>query len=541
MNDQSQEAFSRVIAYIRKSSEDNIKGEASKQLNSLEYQRQFVSEAQRRYKLTLVHPPFEDDKTGYEAFARDGFQEMLDYLQDHKNEVDGIICTEISRLARNFGDGGMVLWYMQSNIIKRIYTPTKIFTNSSSDQLMVAIEFAMSKKSSDDTGYRTREGMRTKVQKMKHPSRPAILGYKTVGPVGAKEWVIDERKGPLVVKVFEQFATGKYTFDQIADYAYETGLRSSVKSTTTGKISVNTWRNRLRDEHYISIFYQDEERIAGEYKPLIDTSTFYRVQEIIRSNEHPKDTHIEYAYSGMVKCGFCGDLLSGTNKKGITYYRCSKRKPPCKNIDRITYVPETKLEENLVNEFNRIEIDEKTWEAARDYVVELNQPHRLNLKKDIRILNEKANAEKELQIDIGRKYAKSEISKSEYDRLMQDSYQKEAMYRNTIVKCGNIVHDLDELLYQFLDDVKYVTSRLKNALPSNKREMVDIFCENLEWRDEKARWNWKKPYFFLTKQSKSSTVLPLKDLFINRKIEFGFSLQNIQTVFDTFHLPVYAS
>ena len=72
---------------------------------------------------------------------------MLSYLKAHKDEIDGIVCTEISRLVRNFADGGMLLWYMQSGIVKRIYTPSKIFTNSSSDQMMVAIELAMSKKS----------------------------------------------------------------------------------------------------------------------------------------------------------------------------------------------------------------------------------------------------------------------------------------------------------------------------------------------------------------------------------------------------------
>ena len=190
MKDKPEPEYKRVVAYIRKSSEDNKDGEATKQINSLEYQHTFVSKAIKDYGLQLVCEPFEDDKSGYEAFQRDGFRDMLDYLKANANEVDGIICTEISRLARNFADGGMVLWYMQSGIIKRIYTPTKIFTNSSSDQLMVAIEFAMSKKSSDEGSYRTIEGMASKARTMKHPARPAILGYKGEGPKGARKMCI---------------------------------------------------------------------------------------------------------------------------------------------------------------------------------------------------------------------------------------------------------------------------------------------------------------------------------------------------------------
>ncbi len=501
--------YNRVVAYIRKSSEDNLKGEANKQLNSLEYQKDFVKEAITKYKLELVGPIFEDDKTGYEAFARDSFNDLLKYLKDHKGEIDGIVCTEISRLARNFADGGMILWYLQNGTIKRIYTPTKVFTDSSGDQLMVAIEFAMSKKSSDDTGYRTIEGMKSKAKIMKHPARPAILGYITKGPVGRKEWIIDPIRGPLVKKVFEQFATGNYTFEQIAEYAKNIGLVS--KKSVTGGFHKNTWRNRLSDLQYTGIFESDGERIAGEYVPLVDTPLFYRVQEVITDHEHPKVTHLDYAYSSMFKCGLCGGMLSGTHKKGITYYRCGKRKLPCKDIKREEYVTEKDLENDLMTAFERIEIDQDTWKEAREYVAEINQPQKLDIKKQIRILGEKISAEQSLQIEMGRKFAEGKYEQTEYNRLMDNSRQQEASYRKTIVKCENIVYELDELMYQFLDNIKYVTNRLRLALPENKREMVDIFCENLVWKDGKARWDWKKPYFIIANRPKNSTVLPRQD------------------------------
>lgn len=499
-----------VVAYIRKSSEDNEKGEVHKQLNSLEYQREFVKEAVEKYKLKLLRQPFEDDKTGYEAFIRDGengFNQMLEFIKNKKNGVEGIICTEISRLARNFADGGMVLWYLQNENIKYIYTPTKVFTNSSSDQLMVAIEFAMSKKSSDEGSYRTKQGMKSKALTMKHPARPAILGYKTEGPEGAKRWVIDEKLGPLVKKVFAQFATGKYTFDQIAEYAYEIGIRSYDNKSKTSKLSANTWRNRLKDEQYVGVFYHNGERIGGEYSPLIEDVTFYAVQEIIKGNQHPKQMHIDYAYSGLIKCGLCGDLLSGTNKKGITYYRCGKRKSPCKDIKRKTYFPETALEENLVKKFSQIEIDQEVWKEARNFVSELNQPEKINLTKDIRKLGEQIETEDKFQLGIGEKFVKNLITKTQHDRLMKASYAKQNSFRESIVKLERISLELNQLMESFLDNIKFVTRKFQTALPVNKREMVDIFCENLVWKDRKVDWNWKNAYFILANQPKNSSML----------------------------------
>jgi DNA invertase Pin-like site-specific DNA recombinase len=505
----------RVVAYIRKSSEDNEDGEATKQQNSLEYQRQFVKDAINKYELKLIRPNFEDDKTGYQAFVRDGengFNAMLEYLREHRNEVDGIVCTEISRLARNFGDGGLLLWYMQDGIIKRIFTYSKVFTNSSTDQMMVAIEFAMSKKSSDDGSDRTKQGMKSKAHVMKHPARPAILGYKGDGRRGARKWLIDEVTGHLVQQVFEQFSTSKFTFDEIADYAYGIGSRSTDRKSSSGRISANTWRNRLTDKQYTGVFEHEGERIAGAYEPLITLELFYQVQQVISKHEHPKENHIEYAYSDkLIKCGLCGNWLSGTNKSGITYYRCGKKKLPCKGINPWPYLLEDELEDIFVKAFEQFELDQEGWEAARAYVVELNQPQRIDINRQIIVLNGQIAAEEKMQIDLGRKFTEGEFVKSEYDLLRKDSQQRIALLRSTIVRCENLAHELDELMDQFLDSIKHITKRLRIALPVNKREMVSIFCENIVWDGKKLRWDWKKSYYIFINQPENSTMLSVWD------------------------------
>jgi len=160
-----------------------------------------------------------------------------------------------------------------------------------------------------------------------------------------------------------------------------------------------------------------------------------------------------------------------------------------------------------MNKLETIEIDEDTWRAARDYVIELNEPEKTKMKQQIIMLNERISAEERMQIELGRKFTRGEIIKSEYDKLLKDSYAKEASLRNTLVKCENIIHELTQLMYKFLDDIKYITNRLRKASAPNKREIVDIFCENLVWDYEKLRWDWKKPYYIMTNRKKNSTVL----------------------------------
>jgi hypothetical protein len=323
--------------------------------------------------------------------------------------------------------------------------------------------------------------------------------------------------GPLVKRVFEQFATGEFTFEQIADFAYDIGLRSNNSKTTTGKFSKNTWRNRLIDIQYTGIFYHEGGRIKGEYEPLISSELFYRVQEVLSDNEHPKETLLDYAYSNkLIKCGLCGGWLSGTHKKGITYYRCGKKNSPCKEIKRTSYVTESNLENDLMKAFGSIELDEEGWSAGRGYVTELNQPELIKIKAEIRKLGEKISVEKQAQINIGRKFSSGEITKGAYDSLTKDSELKEASLKNTVIKCENIERELDDLMNAFLDNIKYVTERLRIALPHNKREMVDIFCENLVWKDGKLGLDWKKAYYIFLNQPINSTMLPHQDSLLSR-------------------------
>ena len=508
-----EEKCDRVIAYIRKSSEDNEQGEAYKQLNSIEYQKQFIRDAVQKYKLKPVIKVFKDDKTGYEAFVRDGedgFMAMLDFLKTHKGEIDGIICTEISRLARNFGDGGMILWYLQNGTIKRIYTPSKVFTNSSSDQLMVAIEFAMSKKSSDDTGIRTKLAMKSKAQTMKHPARPAIIGYRTIGLAGRKEWSIDADVGPKMVMVFEDFAKGKKTLKEIADYAYEIGIRSTTKKSINKKLGKNTWFNRLRDRKYTGLFVHDGEEIVGNYIPLISKELFYRVQTVLGIRKHPKGVLMDYAYSGIVKCALCGGNLSGNHQKGITYYRCDKRMDPCKG-ERYVYAPEGRLEATLMNAFKSFEINEEAWNIARDYIIELSRPEKAEIAKQLRAIESEIRNKEDLKLEIGRKYSRDEMSKSEHDNLISDSNMQIQSIKVQAQRLKDALVELEKLMDSFVDSLKSITSRLEISLPENKRELIDIFCENLRWNGEKLLWDWKKPYYIFINQPISSNVLPRVD------------------------------
>ncbi len=501
----------KVFAYIRKSTEENQEGESKKQLNSLEYQKAAVEETAIRNNLEIVKI-FKDSKTAYKAYVRDDFNKMMDaFDQDGVDgEIKGIICSEHSRLARNFADGGLVLWYLQSGLIERIYTYDKMFTNSADDQMMLAISFAMDKHASDETGFRMRRAWDIRASQGQPPNT-RLPGYRYVGEKGKKVWQIVPRVAPLIKEMFQEYATGKYNLQEITDCMFSRGL---VSPMTKRKYSKNSVLGLLKNIAYTGVFYHKGEKVHGEYIPIIDSELFYKVQEVLNNKAHTKiSVGNDYAYSGgLIRCAVCGGNMSGTVKKGITYYRCLNRIEPCKSEKdkRPSYLREDTIDEKISEVLKKVEISNKEFEKIAGYVNLLFEDEKTKYISNLRKLTiQKKEAEGELG-EITRnllehrrlaKEKRDDIWKDEengYLCLIRDSNERVNMLKRSMEIIEEIKNKLPGMMFDFLDAIKTAGSRFYESSPENKRMIVRTLCANLVWDGENIVWKWKEPYHILT-------------------------------------------
>jgi site-specific DNA recombinase len=512
----------KVFAYIRKSTDEDQEGGKGKQLNSLEYQRRVVKEIAQRNNLKIERI-FEDSATGYKAYVRDDFNEMCSLLDEQGvgGEIEGLVCTEHNRLARNFGDGGRILWYLQNGEISGIYTYDKNFSNTSSDQMMLAINFAMAKHSSDETSFRIKESFHQK-SIMGTPPNQRLVGYKYVGPKGNKVWRKDPIKAPLLVKVFEAYATGNYNYEELADYAFSIGL--SNKNKVYVKNTISSW---LSKEEYCGFFQYGGIRRKGDYPAIITDELFYKVKEVLLLRTHRRGkTKNTYAYSPrMIKCGVCGEFLVGDIQKGNVYYKCQKRKEPCKTekSKRVAYLKESQVDETVKSNLKKIEISKKYWKELSDIIKGNYEYEKGTCERDIREYRTHINYQKEeiksyvKPLSVLR--AKSSLTKEEqqelegYQSLMDDCHRKIEFYQKVIEKTENIKRQIPVYLEDFLESLKSVSSRFEQGTPSNKKAILETLCTNIIWDGKKVVWNWKNRYKNLVKQEKEIDWLPLLDKF----------------------------
>ena len=514
-----------VYGYIRKSTEDNQEGKTRRQQNSLNYQRNTLKEIAERNNLRIVKI-FEDSKTGYKAFIREEFNQMLETFSEQGKEgtIKGVVCSEHNRLARNFGDGGLVLWYLQDGLIDKIYTFDKIFTNSASDQMMLAINFAMAKHSSDETSFRARRTWDLKASEGQPPNQH-IPGYKYVGDKGKKVWKPDPKNAPIIIEMFKRFSTGKYTVTEIYDFVNGQGL-TSARTGNTYK-SEKSVRDLLKKKEYAGFFtYEGEERV-GSYKPLIAPDLYYKVQEVLEGTSHPKAVgKSEYAYTGgLIKCKVCGGNMSGTIRKGITYYRCLNRAEPCKsNKDlRPSYLKQSLIDEKITELFKEIEISEKKFKELSSYISDVFEDEKSKYRTELVTLKGKlSNAEGEFdeytkllaqlkKVEKERRGEDWKFDEEGYTRLREDAHQKIESCKRQIRKVEELKEEIPSMMINFLDNIRIVASRFKDASPSNKRQIVDTLCANFEWDGEKLSWDWKKPYHILTDSKEKGNWLRDQD------------------------------
>ena len=505
----------KVYAYLRKSTEENKEGESRRQLNSLAYQKMSVEETAKRNNLEIVKF-FRDQKTAYKAFVRNEFNRMMDSFDENGvgGEVKGIVCSEHSRLARNFADGGLVLWYLQSGLIERVYTHDKIFTNSADDQMMLAISFAMDKHASDETGFRMRKAWEFKASEGQPPNHH-LVGYKYVGDKGKKVWKIDPQYGSLIKELFLEYSTGKYTLQEITDYM---GTRGLVNRRTKKPYSKNSILEILKKVEYTGVFYYKEKKCVGSYIPLIDSELFYKVQEVLNDKSHTKySLGNEYAYSGgLIRCSVCGENMSGTIRKGITYYRCLNRKEPCRTHkeQRPSYLREDYIDEKMSEILLKIEISEQEFEKIAEYVNLLFEDDKARYINELRKLSiQRKDAESELAEYTKDLLQHKKINKQNRDELwiseekgylvlMKDASERIKMLDDTIEKQNEIKEKLPSMMFNFLDAIKTAGKRFQTASPENKRMIVKTLCANFKWDGKNLVWEWKKPYDILANKGK---------------------------------------
>ena len=314
---------------------------------SIAAQRSLIHDYAAQHAITLVQD-FEEVETAKPA-GRPAFGAMVAFFKRQRT-CRILLVEKLDRLTRNFLDlGTLETLGLEIHFIKENQIHSQ--TSRSSDKLMVGFRTLIAKNYIDNLSEETRKGQREKAAQGLWPSC-APLGYQNTVQDGRRVIMPDPVRAPLITRLFDTYATGRYSLKDLTGVVDKLGLRSR-KGRRLSKASIH---QILRSRIYTGDFDWGGTRYRGTHRPLVAQELWDRVQDTLsgRAASRRRRAKHDFAFARLVTCGHCGCALVGERKKQrYTYYHCTGYRGRCPE----PYTREEVLEAHFATLINRLSVD----------------------------------------------------------------------------------------------------------------------------------------------------------------------------------------
>ncbi len=391
----SEGSIVKYYLYARKSSDSE-----ERQMLSIDAQLSELREFALKERLT-IEQEFIETQTAKDP-GRSVFNSMMTSIESC--EVTGIIAWHPDRLARNSIDGGRIIYALDTGKLRFLKFPTFWFEDTPQGKFMLQIAFGQSKYYVDNLSENVRRGLREKVRRGEYPGL-APVGY--LNNPRTRNIDINENKAILIRKLFEVYATGKYTPSEVRQMSIEFGLTGhSGKPIALSRIPLI-----LSNPFYIGLFKYKGEIHEGKHESIISRELFGEVQKTLKRASrggYRKDAH--YPFRRLITCTHCGCAITADTQKGHHYYHCGKRRGHCS----LKTIREEALTSLLRQSILRVSLSDRCseWMLAQ---VERLKVRESEQKEDI--INSEKHRLADLQSKIERLldiYLDSSLTRDEY-------------------------------------------------------------------------------------------------------------------------------
>ncbi len=422
------------------------------------------------------------------AAGRTHFNQMIAYIRRHP-AIDTILVEKTDRLYRNLRDWVTLDEFdIDVHLVKEgvVLSPD----SKSSEKFMHGIKVLMAKNYIDNLSEESRKGMLEKAEQGIWPSM-APLGYRNVmGPHGKKIIEIDPDTAPGVTRLFEWYATGRYSLKEAGKKARAIGMAYRKSGKPLG---VSTVHKILRSRIYTGEFEWAGRRYQGSHEPLVSMDLWEKVQEILDGRNHPRDQVEEkgFLFPGLITCGHCGGMLVGDIKKQkYIYYRCSRYKGNCKE----PYVRQEKLLEQFVDIVARVSMTPRMhqWlgQALKENSDLIETEHARVLGRLRRDQDDIRERMKQAYLD----HVDGKLDEGLFTRISED-------YREDLKGLSREFDRLSEADNAYIDDGIALLGIAKDARRmfaeadfSGKRNILHHLLSNCSYKDGEVSVSFRKPF-----------------------------------------------
>ncbi|HOX96448.1 MAG TPA: recombinase family protein [Candidatus Woesebacteria bacterium] len=553
------------IVYCRKSSESE-----ERQALSLESQTKELDRIKSNNKLKTTET-LSESKSAKKP-GRLAFNTMLEKIKN--GEANAILAWSADRLSRNSVDTGALIYLMDQKFLLQITTASRVYKDNPYDKFLFNLDCSQAKLENDNKGISSQRGMRTKAEKGWYPA-PAPTGYKNnpLGKKGYKTIRPDKKRFDLIRKSLLKVLDGEQVID-----IWKTATDVWKLTNKAGlPIPRSTFYNLLTNPFYSGDYEWPKgsgKWYHGRHQAMVTPEQFDQIQKMLGRKGRPVRRSHRLDLNGLYLCETCGCSITGTVKtkyyRGTnrtvtyTYHHCTRKnhKIEC-HEDPIT---EIDLKAETAQELEKIKPPQDFIDWANrwiDYLEQSKADEATDIKKSQKSALDKAQTSLDRLLDV---YLNNSIDETTYESkkrelnkkieqlkalLLSDNSQNEYKAIRTTIDYANRARD--RFMNGEVEDKRYILNKVgSNLYLHNKKVRIDlkerykVFANQEKWSELKEDWIESQEYRDIQLNNpllipSNPAWLPLVNAFKNREIKFGFSLQNIQTVFETFKIqPICA-
>lgn len=255
-----------------------------------------------------------DDGWSGKSLERPQIKQLIGKIK--KNEVELLLCYDLSRLSRDLFDCNTLLRMLKNHnvAIKCIYDNADFAT--AGDRFTTNIKILNNQYERERIVERTNDGLLSIVENGRYPCG----GLPPFGYVRGKDKNLYIHQGDsLIVKKVFEMSSGGYAVSEI-----ELEI-NKIKNSRNRYISYELVRRMIKNRIYTGYFVFKGKEYTNVVPPIIDEKTYQMAQRAIR---RMTKTRKHYIFDNRIKCIKCGNILSNTHgtsrKRKYFYYKCNK-------------------------------------------------------------------------------------------------------------------------------------------------------------------------------------------------------------------------
>ena len=309
----------RYAIYARKSSSSE-----DRQAQSIDDQLDVLRALAQQRGLNVV-AEYTESRSAKAPGGRPVFADLIESVK--ASEIDGVLCWHVNRLFRNPVDFGQVSWLLQTGELREILTPNQAY-RTGDNVLLLSVESGMANQFVIDLRSVVTMAMNSKVERG-IPPQLAPEGY--LNNTHQRTIEKDRERFDLIRKAWDLMLTGAYSVPQVLkilneDWGYRTlqrRLRGGIPLSRTAGYYM------FSNLFYTGNFLREGQVHKGSYPPMISLAEYEKVQDILQRQGRAQTKRHVYAYTGLIRCGKCGCMITAGMHKGHIYYHCTNSRGNC--------------------------------------------------------------------------------------------------------------------------------------------------------------------------------------------------------------------